>query len=477
MIPILFLSHTVIAIAAVLLKGLDRGPRERFAQGAAVAGGVSGLALFFASPLLGDTWRTTEMTPSGTRLAGIAIAAAWIVVAVGERSRGEGRWDVVALTGVASTAMCLFSVNRWTVPALLFAGIASLSIALLHERPGVAVGATATGMTLLGGSLLWHVVHEGEWSLPVPLTDMRLWMAVAAAVAFALVPILSDSEKRPGPTAPLALGLAFAILGSVARGAGPVVALALVVAALVAVVRSLFVEKASQREVLAWVVALTVGLAALSPNLYVTTRAGIAGILGAAAIALWPLSLGRGQIERGILVAFVAVTAGSNALAAAATHAFDRATTLEEVLEAAPWAAISGILPIALAAGVALGALVGRNPEPEEYTRSGVLGSWTLVVLSVIVGLFPYLGDAAGDGGIAGPGLYIVAVVAGLGAARYAGSLGAAPIPPTRTSRFLEVPIHVPWPRAAQLAVVTLGAATAVALVALTYQGLRLGFL
>lgn len=477
MIPLLFLSHTVIALAAIATRGLEPDARGRFLQQASVAGGVFGLALFFGSPFLDEAWRTAEMTPSGTRLAGMAVAAAWIVVAVGERSRGGGRWDIVALTGAAATALCLYSLNRWTVPALLFAGIASLAISLLHERPGVGIAATATGMALLGGAMLWHTLDASTWDLPTPLTEATLWVAVAAGISFALVPILSEAEERPSPIAPLALGLAYATFGSVARGSGPVVALILVVVALVAVVRSLLVQKASQRVVLAWVVALTLGLAALSPDLYVTSRAGIAGILAASAIVLWPLSLGRGQIERGLLVAFVAVTAGFNALAAAATHAFERATTLERVIEAAPWAAIAGILPVALAAGVALGALVGRNPEPESYTRSGVLGSWSLVLLTVIVGVSPYLGDAAGDGGVAGPGLYVVAVVAGVGAARYAGRWGAAEAPPAEIARFLDVPIHVPWPRVASLGFMGLGAATAAALVVLTYQGLRTGFL
>ena len=476
MIPFLFLSHAAIAALALAVRGMAREPRERFCQGAAVAGGVLGLALFFGAPLLDDTWRTTALTPSGTRLAGMAIAAAWIVVAVSERSRGQGRWDIVALTGVASTALSMYSVNRWTVPALLFAGIAALGVALLHERPGVALGATAVGMALLGGALLWHTLDGSTWELPIPLTGAPMWVAVAAAVAFALVPILSDSEDRPSPRGPLALGLAFATCGSVARGAGPVVALALVTVALIAVVRSLLAQKASQRVVLAWVVALTLGLAMLTPDLYVTTRAGIAGILAASAVALWPLSLGRGQMERGLLIGFVAVTAGFNALAAAATHSFGRATSLEEVIEVAPWAAISGLLPVALAAGVALGALVGRNPEPESYTRSGVLGSWALVFLTVVVGVFPFVGDTDG-GGVAGPSLYVVALVAGAGAARYAGALGAAQLPPTSTARFLDVPIHVPWPRPVEIGVVVLGGLTAIAVLCITYRGLSLGFL
>lgn len=476
MIPALFLAHSLIALAAVAAMGLERPQRERFLQGAAVAGGVLGLVLFFASPLLGDTWRTAELTPSGTRLAGIAIAAAWIVVAVGERSRGGGRWDIVALTGVAATALCLYSVNQWTVPALLFAGVASLAVALLNQGRGVAIAATAAGMATLAAALLWQTLDAQTWALPTPITGTRVWVAVVAAALFALVPIVSEVRDRPSPATPLALGLSYATFGSVAQGAGPLVALIFVGVALVAVVRSLLVPRGSQRIVLSWVIAVTLGLAALSGNLYVTTRAGIAGVLAASAIALWPLSLGRAQIERGVLVAFVAVTAGFNAIAAAASYSFDRATSFERVLDAAPWAAISALLPVALAAGVALGASVGRNPEPEEFTRSGVLGSWALVLLTVVVGVFPYVGEAV-DAGLAGPGLYVVAVVAGVAAARYLSGLGASDSAPPSTTRFLDVPVRIPWSRAAELAVMGVGAVTALAIVLVTFQGLRLGFL
>ena len=475
MIPFLFLSHAAIAVAAVILFATEPAARGRYMQGLAVAGGASGLLLFFAAPLLGDVWRTTELTPSGTRIAGIAVAAAWVLVAVAERSRGGGRWDIVALTGVASTALCMFSVNRWTVPGLLFASIACLALALIHERPTPVAGALALGIALLGGALLWRTLADQAWELPVPLTGPRLWIAVASAVAFALAALVVEPGDRPLPSTPLSLGLAFAVLGTVAKGTGPVVALVLILVALVAVIRSLTREDVSQRLVAAWVIAVTMGLATLSGDLYVTTRSAVAGILAASAVALWPLSLGRAQIERGILVAFVAVTAGFNANAAAAAYSVERATTIERVIEAGPWAAIAALLPVALAGGVALGASVGRNPEPDDYTRSGVLGSWALVLLSVVIGLFPYLGNA--EGGLMGPGLYVVAVAAGVGAARYARSIGAAEPVPTGESHFKPVPLTLPWPKLAATAATAVGAVTAVAVIALTFQGLRLGFL
>lgn len=476
MIPLLLLSHAGIALIAVFTSPLEKGDRERAAQGLAVVGAIFGLLLFFGSSFLGDGWRTTQMTPSGARIAGVAIVAAWVVVAVGERSRGGGRWDIVALTGVASTAVGLYTLNRWTIPALLFAGIAGVGVAMLNDRPGLSTAFMSVGMALLVGALLGDALIAETWRLPSPLSGTQLWLAVAAAVSFAAAAIVSESPRRPTAATPLALGLAFATLGSVASAAGPVVALAVLGVALVAVVRTLLKEQVSQRMVMIWVVALTVALASLSANPYVTTRSAIAGIVAASAIGLWPLSLGRAQIERGILVAFVAVTAGFNAMAAAASYSFARSTTIERVLEAGPWAVVAAILPAALAGGVVLGASVARNAEPEQYSRSGVLGTWAFLLLSVAVGISPFIGDDVGAT-LVGPGLYVVALLCGVGAARYARSLGSTEHVVDSGSHFVFVPLAVAWPRSAALASQALAALTAIGLVVATVQGLRVGFL
>ncbi len=470
----LVLAHGLIGLLAVLSSRVQAPQRSRFMQGLAVAGGAIALVLFFAAQWLGD-WRTLEVTRPGARIAGIAIGAAWILVAVTERSRGGGRWDVVASTGVGATALAMYSLNEWTVPALLFAGIAALAAALASGG-GVAAGLIGAGATLVAGALVGHVLVAETWRLPLPLHGSQLWLAVAGAGAFALAAVVLHSSDRPSSATPLALGLAFVTLSSVARGAGPVVALVVLLLALVAVIRTLTKESVAQRVVIEWVVAVTFALGAISANLYVTTRSAVAGVLAATAIRLWPLSLGRAQIERGILVAFVAVTAGFNAIAAAASYAFARSTAIESVVYAAPWAGISALLPVALAGGVILGASVGRNPEPDDYTRSGVLGSWALVILSIVVGVFPYIGESPRG---AGPGvaLYVVAVIAGLAAARYAPRLGAVAAVPTTDSRFLEVPLALPWPRTAVVATRAVALVTAGLILAATYQGLRVGFL
>ena len=476
MIPLLLLSHAAIAVLAVMSSMFERSVRQSFVQGLAVAGGGLGLLLFFGSPFLPDGWRATDMTPSGTRIAGVAIVAAWALVAVGERSRGGARWDVVALTGVASSALCLYALNGWTVPALLFAGIASLAVALLNERPGAPVAAMAVAMALLAAALLWKTIETETWQLPMPLAGARMWLGVGACAAFAAASVTFESSDRPSPATPLALGIAFATFGSVAQAAGPVVALVVMGVALLAVVRTLMKEEVPQSVVMIWVVALTIALGALSANLYVTTRSAIAGIVAASAIRLWPLSLGRGQIERGILVAFVAVTAGFNAIAAAAAYSFDRSTAIERVLEAGPWAAIAALLPVALAGGVVLGASVARNPEPEEFTRSGVLGTWAFVLLTIVVGVFPYIAEGQAVG-VGGPGLYVVAVLGGILGARYVPGLGSAEGVADVHSRFVDVPLRLPWPRPAVLASRFLATGTAAAVVVLTVQGLRVGFL
>lgn len=481
MIPFLVLAHALIGVLAVLSARVEESARGRLAQGLAVAGGIAGLVLFFGASRFFDSWRTLDVTSSGARIAGASAAAAWIVVAVTERSRGGGRWDVVACTGVASTALCMYALNGWVIPALIFAGIAASAIGLVRRRIDVVIGLVALGSALLGGALIWETMQSARWELPSPLSGGRIWLAAAAAIAFAVAAVTSESSDRPDPSTPLTLGLAFVTVASTARGTGPVVALVALGAALFAVVRTLTRESVSQRLVMVWVVAVTLSLATLTANLYVTTRAAIAGILAASVLRLWPLSLGRAQIERGILVAFVAVTAGFNAIAAAAAYSFARSTAIERVLDAAPWAAVSALLPLTLAGGVVLGASVGRNSEAEDYTRSGVLGSWALVALSVAVGVSPYVG-AGQDAGLAGPGLYVVALAAGLGAARYSRALGAPPGPSAAAaleprSRFLDTPVTLPWPAPAGVATLVLAVLTAVVILAATFQGLRVGFL
>ena len=477
MIPLLLLSHVALSVLALLSAGAEVEGRSRFLRGLAVAGALLGLVLFFSGPLLGDEWRTVELIPSGTRIAAIAVTAAWVLAAAAEASRETGRWDVAALTGVAASALTFFATNQWLVPALLFGGITALCIALLLGARTLARLVVALAGLVLGGTFAWIALEQETWALLMPAPEPQLWVAVFAAAAFAAAPVLVSPDKHIAlPAIPLTTGLAFSVLATIARGAGPILAVVLIVAGLAAAARVVLKNDASQRIILIWVVVVTFGLGALSSNQYVTTRAGIAGILGASVIALWPLSLGRAQIERGILVAFVALTAGFNAVAAAAAYAFGQGTGIEDVLDAAPWAAVAALLPIALAAGVVLGASVGRNPEPEDFTPPGVVASWALVALTVVVGIFPFV-DNRGTDSTRGILLYVLAVVAGVLATRYARGLGTGAGAVEESGRFAPVVIRERWPKAAELASLVCGGAAALVALALTFHGLRVGFL
>lgn len=477
MIPLLLLSHMGLALLALFTAAAETEGRARFLRGLAIAGALLGLALFFGAPLLGDVWRTVELGSSGTRLAAIAITSAWIGVAVAEGSDAGGRWDVAALTGVAASALALFATNRWIVPALLFASIAVLAMGLLLERRSLARLALTGAGVVLAASFVWIVLDQEIWRIPASLEGARLWVVATAGVAFGLVPILlAPGRSLQLPVTPIALGLSFGVFATIGRGTGPVLAIVLILLGLVAAARALLADDASQRLVLVWVVAITVGLATLSSSAYVITRSGIAGVLGATVIALWPLSLGRAQIERGVLVAFVALTSGFNAVASAAAYAFERGTQIEQVLEAAPWAIVAAVLPVALAAGVVLGASVGRNPEEEDFTPPGVLASWALVILTIVVGIFPFV-DTAGTDSTRGVALYVLAVVLGVAAARYRAGLGAAAAPPVTESRFVAVTLNERWPRATEMAALVVGVLAAVVVVGLTFHGLRVGFL
>ncbi|HYI45383.1 MAG TPA: hypothetical protein VE174_07990, partial [Actinomycetota bacterium] len=148
-------------------------------------------------------------------------------------------------------------------------------------------------------------------------------------------------------------------------------------------------------------------------------QAAAAGLLAGTSVLLWPLAEGRAQIERGLLVAFVPPSAGFAAIVAAAVASFDQATATQEVLEAVPWTAVTALLPAAVAAGVMLGARVGRRVEAEHYQPSAVIATWVLFFTVLAAGLWP---RAIGSGGGASGRIFalnVLAVIAGVIAARF----------------------------------------------------------
>lgn len=277
---------------------------------------------------------------------------------------------------------------------------------------------------------------------------------------------------------PLSTGGSFLLLAS-QRSDAPVVAVTILFLSLACAVVTIARKAVDIRFLGSWVVALMLSLALLDPGGDVSARAGFAAIIAVTTLVLWPLSLGRAQIERGIVIAFVAITAGYNAIAGAAAVAFEHATATDDVWASAPWAMFSALLPAALAAGVALGARLGRHAEHEAYTVPGVLATWGLFFAAIAWGVVPE------DGGTAGVWLYVVAVAAGVGAARLS-RMRDTVVPET-----VVVPegppqhdvMFDPWSLGrredalALRAAMGLGAVVGIATLVITYQGLKVGFL
>lgn len=481
----LFLGHAFLGLVALIGRETRDETRSQLLQIVSGAGIVLGAVVFFA-PGSDEIWRTTLMAPDRAHLVGVATACAWLILLVLERISGEGAWDAAVLIGTGSSSLALFGMNRWAVPALLFWGVTALALGALASRarrPGATRFGLAAGSAALVAGIVGHAWSEDAWSWPREPEGASLWLLLTAAVLLSgAIPGTGGwgmfGSRSSAAVLPLLTGSSFLLLAS-QRSDAPVVAVVVLLLSLGCAVTTIVRNAVDIRFLGSWVVALMLSLALLAPGGDIAARAGFAAVIALTTLVLWPLSLGRAQIERGIVIAFVAITAGYNAIAGAATVAFEQATATEDVLASAPWAAFSALLPAALAAGVALGARLGRHAEHEAYTVPGVLATWALFLAAVAWGVVPE------DGGTAGVWLYVVAVAAGVGAARVS-RMREAVVPET-----VVVPegppqhdvMFDPWSLGRQqdaLAVrgaIAVGAIIAVAILVITYQGLKVGFL
>ena len=482
MAVVLYLGHAVLGALALLIRNGEPEARSKVIEALGWTG-MALAALLFAAPGAGTEWRTTEMDADLAHLVGVSIGCAWLLIVVFEHTRRGGDWDGAVLVGVAATALALFAMNGWVVPALLFLSVGTGALAVLLRG---ARGAGGLRITLVAGTALFAGGLGGDawgaqtWAMPDRLEGWPLWLVASGVVLVAgAFPGTAWTIAGAGSAVarlPLLAGLGFTMLVVVAPAGLPLAALGLLVVALACCVASVVRAVLDLRLVASWTIALMLALGFTAPRADVVIQAGFAAVLVTSAIALWPLSFGRGQIERGLLLAAVSVTAGFHAISAAAGVAFERATESEAVLESAPWAAIAALLPVALAGGVALGARVARRGEPEEYAIPGVLATWGLFAAGVLWAVF-----APGASQTATLWLYLVAVVVGIGAARLAARRGG-PAPATSGIPSEELTGTEPvFPARAETALAraswAIGAVTAAAVLALTFQGLRVGFL
>ena len=472
--PFLYLSHSILGAAALLSAGVSPLGRSRYLRVLAGLGVLSAAVLFFA-PGADHTWRTTQLTIVDARVIGVAIGCAWVVLAAVESRQQEGRWDAAVLVGVACTGLAFLATGRWAVPMLLLwiPGICGLTALVGGRLPRLTIGLGTAGLTA-GLAIASAMSHS--WTVAEPLPGWPFALVASGAALYAVAGSIAATENNVGvgvSAAPLLVGAAFVLATGPARNAGPFASLAVLVVALASGLVALRAADSSIRWIGLWIVAAMTSVASLSFDPYSISRAAAAAILAVCALALWPSSFGRAQIERGALVSVLALTAGFNAVAAAGSISFHHAIATDDVTRSASWAAVTSLLPATLALGIAIGARLARRVEPEAYSVPDVLATWALFVVAVLIGVFPF--GASGSSGVI---LYLVAAAAGIVAARLIRHQPATEVAAEAAhvdTRPFRLPSLLERPAGILALVLTVGAVITV--MGFAYQGLRVGFL
>jgi hypothetical protein len=473
---LLLLAPAGLAVVCIACAPLPRQARSR----AVVVISLIGIALGVALPLSadGERWRSVALTSEAAIVAGGAAAAAWLVVAASDR--GTGGWDVAALVGVGTSSLALFVTNRWLVPAGLFWVTGSLAVGALAWVGDRGWGRLAFGVTdaaviaAIGGVAL----QTEEWGIPDRFSGWGLWVVLGALLArggaIPRIGLWDLLGTRAGAALPLATGGAFAVVTTLVNRAEPWSAGGVLAVALLALSIAALRSAPSVADAAIWPVALGLAAALVSPEL--VPAAATLAVLSSAAVALWPLTPARVRIGRALVLAAGPATLGVLTLAGLASSAFQRAITEEGAADVAPWLALAALLPVSMAAGVLLAARAARQHRPSGYEPGAVIGSWSVVLAALFFGVWasPLVGNASDMLGSSRSvaALYCVASVAGLVAARWAPASGAV------SGEALTLRVQaLPGARFANGIAVALSVILVVAIGALTYQGLTVGFL
>lgn len=474
MLPLLVLVHVALALAMVFARGLATPERARVVRISSLVGAASGLWLFLARGS-GAEWGTFTLDDQRAAAAAAAVFCAWLLMGATDDARGQ--WEPGALVGAASAASVAFALTDWMAPALLFWVCISAATVVATRAPG---GSTlvVVGMSdaLVVGALVVSALQEESWRMPDRLDGWVFYLAVAGCVLRAgVLPRIGPWDLARGSGValiPLLIGAVFALVPSLSGGDEVSVALPLLLAGILGA--SWFALRSPQVVVAAgWLVATMLALVFIEP--VALGKAAAAAVLGASAALLWPWAGGRAGPERGLLLAAVPLTAGFGPIVGAATASFQRAATADTVLAGAPWTAFSALLPVALAVGVTLGAVVARRVEPETYGPAAVLATWAIATLALVLGLTG--GAELGLRARSESWLYVVGLVGGAVAARF------APRQPVRSDvvatgpalGVLVLPASVS-DLATRAGVASVGVAFVAALW-FTYTGLKVGFL
>jgi len=476
-VVLLALGHGVLALIAFVMRDAEE-VRARGVQVISLVGVTLGAILFFLRHS-GLKWRTLDPDPGPTVAAGVACACTWLLVL--SLDKGRGRWEPACLAGVGSCGLVLFALNAWAVPALLFWWTSSAALAAAARN---SVGrsqfwlALAASDLLLTAGIALHALGEEIWALPGGLSGMSFWFVAAAALVRAgFLPRIGLWGASDFPLWPLLPGGAFAIAGGLTGREEPWLGLAVLLGALAIAVWFLVRPRSDLSFPASWPVALMLAVLFVVPG--VPWQASAAGLIASTSVLLWPIATGRAQIERGLLISFLPPSAGFSAIVVAAVATFDQATATTDVLSAAPWTAVTALLPAALGAGVILAIRVSRRIEAEGYEPTAVLVTWGLFFVSIVAGLWPRFVSET-DGGATSRVfvLHLVALGAGIAAARFVSRPA-----PEKVGEEVEplvvayAPLPALWDRTAQLAAASVGVGGAALALWVTYRGLQVGFL
>lgn len=482
MLQLLFLVHAAIAVFMLFTRPLAAEDRARFVRLGAMGGMIAAVALFLVRGS-DATWGAATLRPGAVAVSSAAIFCAWALVAAG--TGGGSRWDIGALVGVGATGLCLFASSDWAVPALLYWATVSLAAAVAvpaqRRSAGVWLALAISDVCAVGGLIAYSLDAE-TWRLPDAIDD---WMLVPMVVAIVLrtgvaagVGLWELNAGAQVALLPLVVGSGFALVPSVSGGDEIYIAGGILIAAVALAAWAILSATPRVATFGAWITAAMLATVWIYPE--VLARAGAAALLGVTVVALWPSAAGRGQAERGLILAAVPLTVGFGVVVGGAAASFESATLAESVLDSAPWSAFAALLPVALAAGVTLGAGIARRREPERYEPTAVLATWGIAAIGLLLGLTPRPDLTFGGGGPAGTRgtwLFAIAAVAGLVAARL-----RPPTPAVAMETSAAVAPHGSGGRAGFAKPLALAAALAgipalLAIAWFTYEGLRNGFL
>jgi hypothetical protein len=482
---LVLLAHGALATLLLVLWWLPAREKERVVLGVACLGVGSG-AVAFALHASGETWRAVGLDGPITAIAPAAAVCAWLLVGV--LDLGSSRYAAAVFTGVGATGLGMFAGSQWSVPAMLFWAVASLSLMAMIIRSQVAdrvlpLAALILSDALLIAALVWHAVENDVWALPSPAAGAAFWLAVAAAV------VRAGAMPRSGPWAllgteaapavPLFVGGGAVIAGGIGGRAEPWMAVALVVLATAIAVGGVFVHRMSLGVAAAWPAAL--GLAAPYVNADGVAVGGAAIVVGATVCALWDERSPGVSIDSAVAISFVPVTVGFAAVAVTASGAFFRTDLAGSALDKAPWVMVAALLPVALAASFTYAARIGRTAA--IGTRQRRPPSWGIRALlgaSIVAG-----GAATTTGELGVPSARELWLLVAAGAAAAVAALVVS-----RRKRDVAqalgdgieldlAPLQPPkvMGRAMVFGSIAVGIASLTAIAYFTYEGLRQGFI